>query len=131
MRYVLAICLVLWASAPLAQETAIQGVISDQIARFQADDVEGAFEHASPGIRRLFGTAERFGAMVRQGYPMVWRPGEVRYLNLREIGGALWQKVLIRDRAGRTHLLDYQMVEGENGWKINAVQVLEAPGAAV
>ena len=66
--------------------------------------------------------------MVRNGYPMVWRPGEVRYLELRDIDGALWQKVLIRDQSGRLHILDYQMVETGDGWRINGVQLLRPPG---
>ncbi len=114
-----------WAQE--APERAIQGTISSQIEAFEADDFAEAFSFASPSIRQMFGTPERFGMMVRQGYPMVWRPGEVRYLELREIAGRLWQKVMIRDRAGQLHVLDYQMVEGENGWKINGVQILPSP----
>ena len=65
--------------------------------------------------------------MVRNGYPMVWRPGEVRFLALRDIDGALWQKVMIRDQAGELHMLDYQMIEGPEGWQINGVQILRRP----
>ena len=108
-------------------ETAIQGTISSQIEAFKADDFAQAFTFASPSIQQLFGTPERFGMMVQQGYPMVWRPGEVRYLELREIGGRLWQKVMVRDRSGQLHVLDYQMVKGKNGWKINGVQILPSP----
>ena len=50
---------------------AIRQVISDQIAAFQADDFATAFTFASPGIRAIFGTPGRFGAMVRGGYPMI------------------------------------------------------------
>ena len=108
-------------------ETAIQGTIASQIEAFKADDFAQAFTFASPSIQQLFGTPERFGMMVQQGYPMVWRPGEVRYLELREIGGRLWQKVMVRDRSGQLHVLDYQMVKGRNGWKINGVQILPSP----
>ena len=59
---------------------------------------------------------------------MVWRPADVRYLELREIGGSLWQTVQVTDADGNVHLLDYQMIPGEDGWKINAVQLLQAPG---
>ena len=57
---------------------------------------------------------------------MVWRPSELTYLELREIAGRLWQKVEIVDAEGRVHLLDYQMINSENGWKINGVQLLES-----
>ena len=58
---------------------AIREVISDQIAAFEADDFATAFGFASPAIREMFGTPDRFGRMVREGYPMVWRPGGVRF----------------------------------------------------
>lgn len=112
--------------AAQADKPAITGVIGAQIEAFQADDFGEAFTHASPGIQDIFGTSERFGTMVRQGYPMVWRPSEVRYLELREIAGNLWQRVMVTDQVGRIHLLDYQMIETENGWKINGVQLLDA-----
>ena len=130
----IALCLaVLWAApAPadevLAPEQGIESTIQSQIDAFLADDVETAFGFASPMIRRLFGTSEMFGRMVQTGYPMVWRPGELRFLELREVDGALWQKVLIRDRAGAVHVLDYQMIATMGGWKINGVQILRAPG---
>lgn len=110
-----------------AQNAEIEGVIGAQIEAFQADDFEQAFTYASPTIRGIFGTSDRFGAMVRNGYPMVWRPEELRFLELREVAGNLWQRVMITDGAGRTHLLDYQMIQHESLWKINAVQVLKAP----
>lgn len=112
-----------------AQSADIEATISAQIEAFQADDFARAFTYASPTIQNLFGTPENFGGMVRSGYPMVWRPAKVQYLVLRERSGGLWQKVLITDGSGRLHVLDYQMIELENGWKINGVQMIE-PGKA-
>ena len=117
-------------SAP-AQETrnpAIETIIQRQFDAFRADDVGTAFSFASPNIKGIFGTAENFGMMVRNGYPMVWRPAEVQYLELREVAGNLWQRVMVTDQAGRTHLLDYQMVQTGQGWQINAVQLLPQAG---
>ena len=105
----------------------ITGVIGAQIEAFRDDDVTRAFGFASPRIRSLFGTPERFGEMVERGYPMVLRPNQVRYLQLREVAGNLWQRVLITDQDGRLHLLDYQVVGGGSDWKINAVQILKVP----
>ncbi|CRL13005.1 DUF4864 domain-containing protein [Phaeobacter italicus] len=117
-----------------SQETsgqgAITGVIASQIDAFLRQDVDAAFEFASPNIRGLFGSSERFGAMVQSGYPMVWQPQEVRYLALRNVAGRLWQRVMITDAEGRVHLLDYQMVETGKGWKINAVQLLTGDAEA-
>ncbi len=106
----------------------IEGTIGAQIDALMVDDFATAFGYASSSIKGVFGSPERFGQMVRNGYPMVWRPGEVRYLELRSIDGALWQKVLIRDLAGRLHVLDYQMIETTDGWRINGVQLLRPPG---
>jgi hypothetical protein len=126
---------VLWFGAASAQdalppEAGIEATITAQIDAFLKDDFAEAFTYASPNIQGMFGTSDRFGQMVRNGYPMVWRPGDVQYLELRDIGGALWQKVLIRDQQGGTHVLDYQMIETSEGWKINGVQILRAPGVS-
>ncbi len=111
----------------VAQEKLIQDTIRNQLNAFQADDFSRAFTFASPNIKGIFGTPENFGAMVTQGYPMVHRPSAVTMLELREVAGNLWQRVMITDEAGKTHLLDYQMVETADGWQINAVQLLRAP----
>ncbi|KPQ07156.1 MAG: hypothetical protein HLUCCA12_07290 [Rhodobacteraceae bacterium HLUCCA12] len=124
--------LVLTTPLARAQEGgAIERVISDQIAAFQDDDMAAAFDFASPTIRALFGTAERFGQMVRQGYPMVHRPDSVRFLERSERGGLWLQRVLIADRGGRLHLLEYQMIESDSGFLINGVRLLEPDGAGV
>lgn len=110
-----------------AQEAPIQETIQSQIQALQADDFAGAFSYASPTIKGMFGTPENFGAMVKQGYPMVYRPAEVQMMDLREVAGNLWQRVRITDQAGAGWYLDYMMVETAEGWQINAVQILPAP----
>ncbi|WP_299143208.1 DUF4864 domain-containing protein [uncultured Tateyamaria sp.] len=116
--------------AAFAQDTEIQGVIGNQIEAFKSDNFEEAFSFASPGIRGIFGTPENFGRMVTQGYPMVWRPAEVTYLGLDDENGVLSQTVRIVDADGATHLLKYRMLETDDGWKINGVQLIEAPGVS-
>jgi hypothetical protein len=111
-----------------AQADPVQDTILNQIEAFKADDFATAFTFASPSIKSIFMSAENFGAMVRNGYPMVHRPGSVRMLEQRTISGNLWQKVMITDQSGRTHVLDYQMIETPDGWQINGVQLLPEPG---
>jgi len=111
----------------LAQDEPIQKTIESQIEAFQADDFARAFTYASPTIKQMFGTPENFGAMVKQGYPMVYRPAEVQMMDLRDVAGALWKRVRITDQAGAGWYLDYMMVETAEGWQINAVQILPAP----
>ena len=129
---ILALALILGTGASVsAQSSEIEATISNQITAFKADDFAQAFTFASPTIQQLFQTPENFGRMVRQGYPMVWRPADVRYLELREISGELWQKVMITDADGAVHVLDYRMQKSESGWKINGVQILAQPEANV
>ncbi|MFU8883134.1 MAG: DUF4864 domain-containing protein, partial [Rhodobacterales bacterium] len=106
-----ALALWVWSVPATAQDRGIEDTISQQLEAFKADDVGTAFGFASPLIKNIFRTPENFGAMVQQGYPMVWRPAEVHYLEQREIAGEIWQKVQITDGAGRIHMLDYQMIQ--------------------
>lgn len=116
------------AFADEARNPAIEATIQGQITAFLADDLTKAFTFAAPNIKTIFGSAENFGAMVKQGYPMVYHPSAVRMLELRTVAGNLWQRVMVTDDAGRTHLLDYQMLETADGWQINGVQLLPEAG---
>lgn len=132
-RYAALLALALCAGPVAAQDRAeaIAGVIDRQMEAFRAKDPTAAFEFASPNIRGLFGNADNFGRMVANGYPPIWQPGEVRYLDLREENGKLQQRVEIRDAEGRAHYFDYEMVETEAGWKINGVRPAAPPGIGV
>jgi len=132
MRYfILSLIVALGLSgAARADEAALRAVISSQIEAFLAEDIDRAYSFASPFIQRKFGTPETFGTMVREGYPMVWRPSDVTFLDAEVIAGKLWQSVMLRGPAGKTWIVDYEMVELEGGWKINGVQVREAPEVA-
>ena len=123
---VLTLFIGLMASPILAEDDPqpqIQTVIENQIAAFKVDNFAVAFSYASPSIQSMFGTAENFGVMVQRGYPMVWRPAEVQFLDLRKMSGDFWQQVLIRDQAGVRHMVLYRMQKGPDGWRINGVQL--------
>ena len=123
---------ILAAGMALAQDNvAIEDVILDQLDAFTDRDTARAFDHASPMIQSMFGTPRVFAHMVEQGYPMVWNNREVRFLDLRELNGAWWQQVMIRDAQGNLHLLDYQMIEIAGDWQINGVRLLPVPGVGV
>ncbi|WP_108813835.1 DUF4864 domain-containing protein [Loktanella sp. Alg231-35] len=127
---ILSLVLGLWlaATSVFAQDSdAIEGVIANQLNAFNDRDINEAWQYASPNIKRLFGNPGNFGMMVQQGYPMVWDNAEVRFLELRDVRGNLWQKVMVRDAQGGLHVLDYQMIETADGWQINGVQLLPAP----
>ncbi|WP_245820386.1 DUF4864 domain-containing protein [Flavimaricola marinus] len=118
-------------SATAQDRGAIEDTIGSQLEAFNNRDIEGAWQYASPMIQGMFGTPQNFGMMVQQGYPMVWDNSDVRYLELREISGRLWQKVMLRDERGGLHVLDYQMIETDAGWQINGVSILPAPDIGV
>jgi hypothetical protein len=123
------LALILATAAPAQTADGIEMTIRSQMDAFLADDFATAFTFASPTIKGIFGTPDNFGAMVRQGYPMVHRPSDVRMLERRAVGGTTVQRVMVTDAAGRTHVLDYQMIETPQGWQINGVQLL--PGVGV
>jgi hypothetical protein len=120
-----------WALGAFAEELSsnpnIENTISQQIEAFRADDFATAFTFASPNIRSMFGTSDNFGLKVRRGYPMVWRPGQLQFLELRTENGLLWQKVMVQDQQGVFFVLDYQMIETAEGWRINGVYLVQAP----
>ena len=130
MMRLLALVLGLWMAATslVAQDRdGIEEAIGSQLEAFSQRDVTGAWEYASPNIKRLFGTPDNFGMMVRQGYPMVWDNADVEFLELRDVLGFLWQRVLVRDRSGNFHMLEYQMINTPEGWQINGVNLLQMP----
>lgn len=126
LAFILAFGLVGPAPAEEPRIAGIETVISSQIQAFLADDFETAFTFATPSLQRLFQTPERFGQMVRRGYPMVWRPSRVEFLSLENYGGQLVQRVLIEDAQGSYFVVEYTMIETPDGWQIGAVHIERA-----
>jgi hypothetical protein len=132
MRVALVLAVLAWTTAAAwAQDPAaeIREVISRQIEAMRADDFATAFTFASPGIQRMFGGPERFGQMVRESYPMVWHPRDVRFLDPVTVDGKTVQGVLVTDEAGALHVLDYEMVLLLDGWRIDGVRIRRPDGA--
>ena len=126
-KFILAIAFWVAAALPVwAEGKAIETTIRAQITALQADDFDRAFTYASPTIQQIFRAPEVFGRMVRQGYPMVYRPSAIEFLELASVEGYYWQKVQIRDGQGRYHLMAYQMVQLDGVWRINGVQLLQS-----
>jgi hypothetical protein len=129
MKFLIAIVTAVLMALPAnAQESEIETVISGQIQSFLQDDFETAFTYAAPNIKQMFGTPERFGEMVVNGYPMVHRPSEVTFQDLSEINGTITQDVLLRDVQGLYYVARYTMVMVGESWHISGVQVLESTG---
>ena len=125
----LAFCLALLAApAPTRADNGedIRAVIAAQLEAFQRDDWEGAFTYASPGIRSIFRTPDRFGGMVRRGYPMVWRPARVEAGPLEAGPNGPVQVMFIEDSRGILHMAAYEMQRVDGEWRINGVSIRRA-----
>ncbi|MFQ5564865.1 MAG: DUF4864 domain-containing protein [Paracoccaceae bacterium] len=106
----------------------IQAVIVAQLDALQANDLAGAFAHASPAIQSKFGTPEVFQSMVETGYPMIWRPARYQMLVLAETAAGPVQTVLFQDRQGRLFEAAYEMQLIDGVWRINGVTLRALPG---
>ena len=112
-----------------ADAKAVRALIEAQLAAFAADDADKAFSYAAPGIRALFITAERFLSMVREGYPVVYRPASVTFLKPEWIETKLIQRVQMTDAAGAPWMVVYELErQTDKSWRIAAC--VAARGAA-
>ncbi|EWY36476.1 hypothetical protein N825_26535 [Skermanella stibiiresistens SB22] len=104
-------------------------VIQGQLDAFQRDDADAAFGYASPMIQGMFGSPATFIGMVRQGYPPVYRPRGVDFLDLAVVDGRLTQRVLLVGPDGAAVVALYFMERQPDGaWRIDGCVLLEAPG---
>ncbi len=123
--------LVMFTPAGAQSNSDIEGVIGKQLEAFNSRDVTEAWQYAAPNIQRLFGTPQNFGMMVERGYPMVWTNQNVEFLESEEFNSVTVQRLRLQDTAGGLHILEYQMVQTDEGWRIAGVQILELPDVGV
>lgn len=115
-----------------ADREAIRAVVEDQLAAFQADDAIRAFSHASPMIRRIFGTPSNFIGMVATGYPPVYRPRAVEFQDIVSVDGIPTQRVFLVGPDGRGVIALYAMeLQAGGAWKINGCFLVKAQDSMV
>ncbi len=115
-----------------ADREAIRAVVEDQLAAFQADDAVRAFSHASPMIRRAFGTPSNFMRMVVTGYPPVHRPRAVEFRDIITFHGAPTQRVFLIGPDGQSVIALYVMeLQAGGTWKINGCFLVKAEDSMV
>ena len=133
MKKILAafIIIMLSTGSVSSNETEYQKVIRSQIEAFSNDDMETAFEFASPSIKSIFGNYIRFGSMVRQGYPMVFRQKNLTFKETKSKNSVAFQNVLIEDLSGDLHLLRYRLILLKGSWKIAGVEFLRTEIMAI
>ena len=112
-----------------AERQAVRAVVEAQLAAFAADDAALAFSYAAPAIRAMFQTPERFLAMVRSGYPAVYRPSGVVFLHPVRGEAELIQGVQLTDAAGALWLAVYRLQrQPDQSWRINGCDVQPSSG---
>ena len=110
-----------------ADAKSVRAVVQGQLDAFAADDANRAFGFASPSLREVFGTAERFIAMVRESYPVVYRPASVAFLVPEAVDGEVVQGVHFTDADGRLWLAIYRLQrQRDNSWRISACELVES-----
>lgn len=124
--FVLLVLLLGMSTGSQANDIEPRGVISAQIEAFQSNDLDTAFSFASPTIQKMFGSAKRFGEMVRNTYPMVWRPSDVRFGGFFVEGEKQVQTVFFTDEVGSVFEARYEMLAIDTGWQIDGVYVRQA-----
>ena len=103
-----------------AQWRAIQGTISAQLAALKAGDAGKAFAHASPSIRRQFGTAADFLAMVRTAYGALIAARYTEFLVGAIIEGKVIQPLRLVAPDNSVLVALYTMQKQPDGrWKIS------------
>jgi hypothetical protein len=108
-----------------ADWNSIREVILAQIDAFRQDKDELAFSYAAPGIREQFKTAENFMRMVKTGYPAVYRPASVAFVDTAVEGGIPVQVVQFSDSAGAVWIGLYTMErQRDRSWKVSGCQLV-------
>ena len=102
-----------------ADAKAVRAVVEAQLKAFAADDAAKAFSHAAPAIQQQFGDAPTFMRMVREAYPVVYRPAATAFFKPEWVDEVVRQVVQMRDAQGALWLATYQLVKQPDGrWRI-------------
>jgi hypothetical protein len=104
---------------PEAERAAIRRTIATQLEALSRDDGEAAFSFAAPAIRQMFGTPERFLAMVRTQYAPLYHARRVRFGEVTLVAGEVTQRVSVIAENGVPATALYLMDRQSDGeWKI-------------
>lgn len=102
------------------ERAAVRDVVKAQLDALRRDDGATAFGYASPSMRALFHTPERFMSMVRHGYAAVCRPLRVEFREVVRRRGRIVQRVRLVGPEGERVLAHYLMERQPDGsWRID------------
>lgn len=132
-----ACCLTLLAPAQAARLTAadekiVREAVQGQLDALARDDADKAFSYAAPNVRQAVGTASGFLAMVRDGYPVVYRPASVAFLKPEGQANQVIQRVHMLDADGVSWLAIYSLQrQADKAWRITGCKVVKNKGRMV
>ncbi|MCW5649559.1 MAG: DUF4864 domain-containing protein [Ramlibacter sp.] len=108
-----------------ADMKAVRAVVQGQLDAFATRDAEKAFSYAAPNVRERLGSAERFMAMVRNGYPVVYDPAHVAFLVPERLDdGTVVQRLQMTDARGTPWLATYTLQQQKDkAWLITGCEV--------
>ena len=99
----------------------VRYTISSQIYAFKENDVKRAYTFAAPNIQAQFPNPDIFGLMVRNGYPIIWKPKSFKFTEFKALGKTCIQRVLFRSYSGSLESYDYILEKNDEQWKIAGV----------
>lgn len=103
---------------------AAHALVQAQLDAFASDNADLAFSYASPAIQAQFGSAEVFLRMVREHYPVVYRPASVWFEALEGQGNQRLLPVRMADDDGGQWVAYYLLVKQDGGgWRIGGCQL--------
>jgi chlorite dismutase len=110
-------------------EKAVQTVVQSQLAAFAKDDADKAFSYAAPQLRKSIGNSSAFMAMVKNSYPVVYRPASVAFLKPEGSGDDVIQRVQMLDASGASYLAVYSLQrQKDKTWRISGCALVENKG---
>ena len=110
-------------------EKAVQAVVQSQLAAFAKDDADAAFSYAAPELRKTIGNASAFMAMVKNSYPVVYRPASVAFLKPESAGDDVIQRAQMLDASGASYLAVYSLQrQKDKTWRISGCAVVANNG---
>ncbi len=104
-----------------------RAVIAAQLEAFKQGDSAKAFSYATPNIQTMFGDADTFMQMVRDGYDVVYRPASVRFVKFETDGMNALHAVQMIDRQKTLWNVYYVLQKRPDGtWRISSCETEKA-----
>ena len=106
----------------------VRNTISSQIEAFKENNIKKAYRFAAPNIQAQFPNPNVFAMMVRNGYPVIWRPKSFKFTKFKDLGNKCVQRVLFQAHNGSLETYDYILEKNDDLWKIAGVLTINLAG---